>query len=169
LPSLRPSNGRRSVAGAFSRPCCTSTLSLILGHSTFPELPRFSHSRAASEYCPVNACPRVYVDRRTKDRGRLSRRKWLCVLRSGLQSSVCCPRRLWQSRSAARLVPPPRCTPVAAAFMAAAAFTAAALAASAVTASRIAASITDLSLAAEALHSWDPRDGVGTAVHIGGR
>ena len=29
LPSLRPSKSRRSVAGAFSRACCTSTLFLI--------------------------------------------------------------------------------------------------------------------------------------------
>jgi hypothetical protein len=47
---------------------------------------------------------------------------------------------------------------MAAAFMAAA---------SAVTDSPIAASIGDF--AAEALHSGDPRDGVGTAVRIGGR
>jgi hypothetical protein len=34
LPSLRPSNSRRSVAGAFSRLCCTSTLCL-----SFPPAP----------------------------------------------------------------------------------------------------------------------------------
>ena len=36
LPSLRPSNSRRSVAGAFSRPCCTSTLFLIFPACTQP-------------------------------------------------------------------------------------------------------------------------------------
>ena len=36
LPSLRPSNRRRSVAGAFSRPCCTSTLFLIFPACTQP-------------------------------------------------------------------------------------------------------------------------------------
>ena len=36
LPSLRPSNRRRSAAGAFSRPRCTSTLFLILPACTQP-------------------------------------------------------------------------------------------------------------------------------------
>ena len=36
MPSLRPSNSRRSVAGAFSRPCCTSTLFLIFPACTQP-------------------------------------------------------------------------------------------------------------------------------------
>ena len=36
LPSLRPSNSRRNVAGAFSRPCCTSTLFLSLPDCTQP-------------------------------------------------------------------------------------------------------------------------------------
>jgi len=36
LPSLRPSNSRRSVAGAFSRPHCTSTRYLILPACTQP-------------------------------------------------------------------------------------------------------------------------------------
>jgi NAD(P)-dependent dehydrogenase (short-subunit alcohol dehydrogenase family) len=36
LPSLRPSNSRRRVAGAFSRPFCTSTLVLIFPDCTQP-------------------------------------------------------------------------------------------------------------------------------------
>ena len=36
LPALRPSNSRRSVLGAFSRPCCTSTLFLIFPDCTQP-------------------------------------------------------------------------------------------------------------------------------------
>ena len=39
LPSLRPSNSRRSVSGAFSRPCCTSILSTIFPACTQPASP----------------------------------------------------------------------------------------------------------------------------------
>ncbi len=46
LPSLRPSNSRRNVAGAFSRPCCTSTRYLILPACTQPaSAPRASAAR----------------------------------------------------------------------------------------------------------------------------
>jgi hypothetical protein len=60
LPSLRPSNSRRSVAGAFSRPCCTSTLCLSFPACTQPAArrsprPRTTYSRARGSPPSVRA------------------------------------------------------------------------------------------------------------------
>src|ERR1700688_1664357 len=71
LSSLQPSNTRRTIAGAFSRPCCTSTLFLIFPVCTHPTRERLDEPRRTRKR--PNRWGRLEMDVDIGNAGRMER------------------------------------------------------------------------------------------------